>query len=183
MAEEKPPLEGITGFLGVGSLELLGVFFILDGTLNFLSFIQMYAATSAWAILVTAPLLTVSYVFGLLSSLGSELAVERLVPSRLTPELFARVMRSGNDYLMRRYIDAEYQTRLLHGCVFAFALVAAGSFMERRMMGQFWMVAYVGLVGGLCVSVICPLIARHIQTQLVEMVEATHSHRAMHRTR
>lgn len=66
MAEEKPPPEGITGFLGAGSLELLGVFSIRDGTLNFLSFVQMHAATSAWAILLTAQLLTVSYVFGLL---------------------------------------------------------------------------------------------------------------------
>jgi len=36
----KPILEDVTGFLGVGTLEILGIFFILDGAYGFLSFIE-----------------------------------------------------------------------------------------------------------------------------------------------
>ena len=67
MASSKPAIEELSGFLGVGSLQILGVFLILDGTLGFLVFLETYAKTSTWGILVTAPLLVVSYVFGPLS--------------------------------------------------------------------------------------------------------------------
>ena len=65
MASNKPVLEEVSGYLGVGSLELLGAFFVLDGISGFLSFIELYAKTSAWAILVTVPALVVAYVLGL----------------------------------------------------------------------------------------------------------------------
>ncbi len=84
----KLSLEDITGFLGVGTLEILGVFFILDGTFGFLTFIEIYSKTSTWAILVTVPLLVVAYVFGLLTSIGTEVLLSRAIPSKITPDLF-----------------------------------------------------------------------------------------------
>lgn len=40
------------------------------------------------------------------------------------------------------------------------------------MMGEFGFVGYVGFVAGLVITVLCPLLARHLQTELVPFVEA-----------
>ena len=172
MASAKPAVEEISGFLGVGSLEILGVFFILDGTSGFLAFIEAYAKTTAWAILVAVPLLVVAYVFGLISSLGVEAVLERFIPSQLTPALFRAVSESKNDALMQKYLDAERQTLLLHGCVAAFLLLSIGSWTEVPMMAPFGFVGYVGLVGGIAIAALCPVLAHRVQTQVTVFTQA-----------
>lgn len=172
MASSKPAIEEVSGFLGVGSLQILGVFLILDGTLGFLAFLETYAKTSTWAILVTVPLLVVSYVFGLISSLGTQALLERFIPSQLTPALFRLVSESKNDALMQKWFDAERHSLLLHGCVAAYLLLAVGSWAEVSMMAPFGFVGYVGLVGGVVIALLCPLLARRIQRQVAVFAEA-----------
>jgi sterol desaturase/sphingolipid hydroxylase (fatty acid hydroxylase superfamily) len=172
MAFAKPAIEEVSGFLGIGSLEILGVFFILDGTSGFLAFIEAYAKTSAWAILVTVPVLVVAYVFGIISSLGVQAFLEKLLPSELTPTLFRAVSESKNDALMQKYLDAERHSLLLHGCVAGFLLLAVGSWAEVPMMAPFGFVGYIGLIGGAVVAVLCPLLARRIQRQVAVFAHA-----------
>lgn len=172
MASAKPAIEEVSGFLGVGSLEILGIFFILDGTSGFLAFVEAYAKTSAWAILVAVPLLVVAYVFGIISSLGVEALLERFLPSKLTPTLFRAVSESKNDALMQKYLDAERHGLLLHGCVAAFLLLVVGSWAEVPMMAPFGFVGYIGLFGGIAVAVLCPLLARRIQRQVAVYAHA-----------
>lgn len=178
MASNKPVLEEVSGYLGVGSLELLGAFFVLDGISGFLSFIELYAKTSAWAILVTVPALVVAYVLGLFSSLGVEAILNRFTRPILTPALFAYVTSSKSEMLVLRYADAERHSRLLYGCSIAFALLAVGSWLEARMMGDFGFVGYVGLIAGFVIAALCPLLARHLQTELVPFAEAVRAHNA-----
>ncbi len=161
----KLSLENITGFLGVGTLEILGIFFILDGTSGFLLFVESYSNTSTWAILVTVPLLVVAYVFGLLTSIGTELLSNRVFPNKITPDLFASVVSIDNELLSAKFVEYERQSQLLYGCAFAFLLLGIGSLAEVPMMGRFGFVGYVGLVGGLCVAMLCPIIAKQLQNQ------------------
>jgi len=172
MPSTKPAIEELSGFLGVGSLEVLGVFFILDGTSGFLAFVELYAKTSAWAILVSVPLLVVAYVVGLISSLGVDALIQMLFPSRLPPELYRAVSESKNDSLMQKYLDAERHTLVLHGCTAAFLLLALGSWAEVTMMAPFGLVGYVGLVGGIVVAALCPVIACRLQTKVGVFAEA-----------
>lgn len=166
MVTTKPTIEEVSGFLGIGSLEILGIFFILDGTSNFLQFIELYAKTSAWAILVTIPLLVVSYVFGVISSLGVQALLERFFPSKLTPMLFCMVSESRNDALMQKYLDAERHSLFLHGCTAAFLLLAVGSWAEVDMMKPFGFVGYIGMLGGVAVASLCPVLAYRLQNQV-----------------
>lgn len=175
MTSNNPALEEISGYLGVGSLELLGFFFVLDGTYGFLAFIEVYAKTSAWAVLVTVPALVVAYVLGLFSSLGAEFFINSLTRPLLTPALFAHITSSKNEMLVQRYADAERHSRLLYGCSVAFVLVAVGSSLEIRMMGEFGFVGNIGLVAGLVIAALCPLLARHLQAELVHFAEAVRS--------
>ncbi len=85
---DKTSIEEITGYLGVGALELLAVFFILDGTSGFLEFVETYAKTSSWAIFVTGPVLVISYVLGLISSLASESLLKGFLGRKPTTDAF-----------------------------------------------------------------------------------------------
>jgi hypothetical protein len=172
MASGKPAVEEVSGFLGVGSLQILGVFFILDGTSGFLAFVETYAKTSAWAILVTVPLLVVAYVFGIISSMGTQALLERFFPSELTPALFRSVSESNNEALMQKWLDAEHHGLLLHGCVAAFLLLAVGSWAEVPMMAPFGFVGYVGLFGGVAIATLCPVLAHRIQRQVAIFAHA-----------
>ena len=68
MTPSKPALEEVTGYLGVGGLLLLGLFFVVDGQTNFWTTVEMYTKTGSFAILFTLPLLVISYVLGLLAA-------------------------------------------------------------------------------------------------------------------
>ena len=172
MASGKPAIEEVSGFLGVGSLQILGVFFILDGTSGFLDFVETYSKTSAWAILVTVPLLVVAYVFGIISSLGIQALIEKFFPSELTPVLFRAVSESENEPLMQKWLDAERHGLLLHGCVAAFLLLGVGSWVEVPMMAPFGFVGYVGLFGGLAIAALCPVLAHRIERRVAIFAQA-----------
>lgn len=172
MADGKPALEEVTGYLGVGSLEMLGIFFALDGISGFLSFIEIYAKTSAWAILVTVPILVVSYVTGLCSSFAAQWFVHKLRGNLLTPEQFAFVSTSKNEPLIQRYAETERNSRLLYGCSIAFIFVGVGSALEVRMMAQFGFVGYLGLIGGLLLASACLFLARELQREIAKFIEA-----------
>ena len=134
MPATKPALEEVTGYLGVGSLQFLGAFFIIDGYTGFFTLVELYAKSSAVAILFTIPLLVISYVLGLLSSLAAEVVLERAVRPHLTAELFAIALNTGKEPLITRYAEVERHSRLLHGCTLAFFLLALGSLAERTNM-------------------------------------------------
>jgi hypothetical protein len=172
MSSDKQQLDGVTGFLGVGSLEILSIFFMLDGTSNFLFFIETYAKTSAWAILVTVPILVVAYVLGLFSSLATGAVLDLFLPSQLTPFLFCAVSESNNAALLQKYLEAERHTLLLHGCMTAFLLLGVGSWVEVRQMGTYGFVGYIGFVGGIGISALCPMLVRQIQKQTVAFAQA-----------
>ena len=100
MSPAKPALEEVSGYLGVGSLELPGVFFLVDGPTNFVPFAETILKTSTWTLFATVPLLVVSYVLGLISSIGAEAALSRIIRPVLTSVLFALASASANEMLI-----------------------------------------------------------------------------------
>lgn len=84
MSPTQPALEEISGYLGVGALELLGALFVVDGASNFVPFIEPIFKTTTWTLLATVPILVVSYVLGLFSSLGAESVLSRFIRPALT---------------------------------------------------------------------------------------------------
>lgn len=170
MGPDRASLEDLIGFLGVGALELLGLFLILDGISGLRENLDSYAGTSTWTILVTAPALVVSYILGLVSSLAVESALH--LPPILAPESFAQATGSGNDALIRRYAEVERHTRLLNGCLVAFVLVGFGSLAQVRTMGHFGFVGYLGLCVALFAAILCPLVARYQQRKLLPYIHA-----------
>lgn len=173
MTATKPSLEEITGYLGVGSLLLLGVFFVIDGPTNFWTTVEKYANTASFAILFTVPLLVIAYVLGLLASLTVQVAIERMLTPVLTPELFALAAHKSREPLLNRYLEVERTSRLLHGCTLAFVLLAIGSLLERRYLppGQ-ESVSTICFILGIAISGACPFLSRHLQRQLSRYIAA-----------
>ena len=172
MPTAKPALEEISGYLGVGSLQLLGAFFVIDGLTGFYSLVEFYSKSSAFAILFTVPLLVISYVLGLFSSLAVEVLIEKLVPPVVNPSLYAEALKTTSEPLMARYSETERHSRLLHGCSLAFVLLAVGSLAERGNMPGFEVVGTVCFVTGLFLAAICPLLAHRLQVELRAHVQA-----------
>ena len=178
MPATKPALEEVSGYLGVGSLQLLGAFFIIDAYTGFFTLVELYAKSSAVAILFTIPLLVVSYVLGMLSSLATEVILERVVRPHLTAELFAVALNTGKEPLITRYAEVERQSRLLHGCTLAFLLLAFGSLAERTNMRTYGAVGTVCFIIGVCIAILCPFLARRLQSELKRYVLAAATPRA-----
>lgn len=172
MATTKPALDEVSGYLGVGSLQLLGAFFIVDGLTGFYLLVEKYAGASAFAIIFTVPLLVISYVLGLLSSLAVEALMQVFVKPALAPSLYAQAVRSGSEPLVARYVEVERHSRLLHGCTFAFVLLGSGSFLEQRNLEGFGSVGVLCFVAGIVIAALCPILAFRLQTELRSYVQA-----------
>lgn len=173
MSTTKPSLEEITGYLGVGALLLLGIFFVIDGLTNFWITVEQYAKTGSFVILFTVPLLVISYVLGLLASLTVQTLVECFVPPILSPELFAKAAQKNREPLLNRYLEVERHTRLLYGCTLAFLLLAIGSLVVQKYLppGQ-ELVSVVCFVVGMFLAAACPTLARRLQVQVSLYVKA-----------
>jgi len=172
MPAPKPAVEEVSGYLGVGSLQLLGAFFIIDGYTGFFTLVELYAKSSAVAILFTVPLLVISYVLGMLTSLATEVGLERAVRPHLTAELFALALNTGKEPLIARYAEVERHSRLLHGCTLAFLLLAFGCLAERTNMPGYGVVGTVCFIVGVCIAFLCPFLARRLQSELKRYVLA-----------
>ena len=171
MTSTKPSLEEVTGFLGVGALLMLGLFFLIDGPTNFWETVEHYAKTSSFAILFSVPLLVIAYVLGLLLSLAGQALLERFVHPILGPELFTSAAQKGREPLLNRYLEVERHSRLLYGCSSAFLLLAIGSLAVQHYLPQKQqVVAVICFVLGLVLSASCPLLARYLQRQVAEYV-------------
>jgi hypothetical protein len=135
--------------------------------------VEHYAKTSSFAILFTVPLLVISYVLGLLSSLAVQSLHDRLFTPILSPNLFAAAAKKTREPLLNRYLEVERHCRLLHGCTLAFLFLGVGSMSVGRYLpaGQ-ESVALVCLAIGLGLSFSCPFLARRLQLQLKLYVQA-----------
>lgn len=173
MTPSKPSLEEVTGYLGVGALLLLGVFFIVDGFTNFWVTLELYSKTGSFAVLFTVPLLVISYVLGLLASLSVHAVVDRLAMPVLGPELFASAAQKDREPLLSRYMEVERHSRLLYGCTLAFLVLGVGSLSVQKYLpdGQ-ESVAIVCLLLGAAIAASCPFLARRLQVQLQLYVTA-----------
>jgi len=173
MTPTKPSLEEVTGYLGVGALLMLGVFFLIDGPTNVWTTVEQYAKTNSFAILFTVPLLVIAYVLGLLASLAVQTLLERFLPAILSPELFAAAAQKSREPVLSRYLEVERHSRLLYGCTLAFLVLAAGSLSVQRWLprGQ-EVVGKVCFVLGIAIATACPILARRLQHQLKLYVKA-----------
>lgn len=170
MGIERASFEELTGYVGIGALELLAAFFIIDGFSNFFELVEWYSKTNSWAILFTVPGVVVAYVLGAITAFTAE----SLLPgtSLLTANVFAQVVASKNEPLLRRHSETERISRVLSGASIAFVLLALGLLSEVRMLGRFGFVGYWGFAAAVTIGVLCPIVARNQQRRFLQHAQA-----------
>lgn len=164
---EKATLEELTGYLGVGAIEMLGAFFIGDGQSNLIDWIGLLKGSQTLAIAGAVPLLVICYVLGLVTVTMVQGGMRFLVRPVITPKLFAEISTSDNDVLVRRFAEVERHSRLLYGCSGAFLVLSIGCLFEVKQVGA--NLAYVGYVCfalGLCVAISCIPLGHRLQLEL-----------------
>lgn len=180
MVTPKLSHDDVLGYLGVGSLQILGLFLILDGLFNFLAFVENYAKTVAWALFVSVPLIVVSYVLGLISAKIAEIFYYRSAGSREVREAtFLSAAASGNDIVFDSYAQTERHRALLLGSAAACITLGVGALAEIRMMQGFEYVALIGAGLAFFGAFFFPWMARRLdegcQERIRKWVEKTES--------
>jgi hypothetical protein len=122
------------GTIAVGSLVLFGLFLLIDGLLDAFSIIEPYAATATWTILVSVPLLVISYLLGVVTSQIAHLLLlwPKKGPDRAEIDNFIAVALLKNEAIMERYTAIRRNEALLFGSSAALIVVAVGCIAERR---------------------------------------------------
>jgi hypothetical protein len=169
-------LEDLSGLLGIGSLHILGIFFILDGNFNFFLFLEDYGQTSTWAILVAIPLLVIAYILGVLSTVLSSRIVSLIFDKEeQRKKLFATVATLNNEMLSSRYKDMERNRSLLNSCALALFVLALGSLSEVHVMGSFGVVGYIGALGAAIAAIVCPFLAMKMENDFSDLCKTFES--------
>jgi hypothetical protein len=60
MAQPNAGIEQVSGYLGVGSLVVLGALFVVDGAANLVPFLETVFRTTTWTLLAAVPMLVIS---------------------------------------------------------------------------------------------------------------------------
>ena len=173
MGNYKQTIGDITGYLGLGSLAILGLFLILDGRMDILGLIEQYASTSTWSAVVAIPILVVAYLLGVIvvtiSDIVFDSKFEQVYPQT---SLFTSVATSENETVIEKYVELERVRRLMVGSILPFLLLGLGSLSEVKNIpvGR-EPVGYLGLLLGLSAAVFCPFVARRVYKKNVAFVK------------
>jgi hypothetical protein len=137
----QPPWENVQGFSGataVGAIIIVDLALIANSFAdNLFPVIDMYARTSTWAIVVAIPVLSLTYLVGLLSIGAGETVLTwlRFVDTRRLTEDAVALSRQG-DFIVGRFQQFRQEAELLAGSMVAFALLALGSGLSSwRILG------------------------------------------------
>lgn len=167
MVPAKLAIGGGGGTLAVGSLCFLGIFMVVDGFTGLYVLIEDYSADAAWAVLFAFPALVLSYVLGLLATLGAHRVSCRLRgrSTDLEIEEFAAIASSGNQGLLEMYTAIRQHEILLEGAVIGFGCMAVGAVSATRWLGAFTTFGWVASGGFLVLSLLCPVLSVSLAKQ------------------
>ena len=122
-------IHGFSGATAVGAIVLVALLLMANTfATNLFPVIDMYASTPTWAIVVAIPLLSLSYLIGLLSiGVGESIIVwfhvidvDALIEDPIT-------VSSRKESVVGRYQQLRQEGEILSGSAIAFALLAIGT--------------------------------------------------------
>ena len=173
MGNYKQTIGDITGYLGLGSMVILGVFLILDGRMDILRLIENYSSTSTWSAVVAIPILVIAYLLGIIVVTVADIIFDSKFEDIFSQtKLFTLVAISENETLIEKYVELERVRRLMVGSTLPFIILGLGSLSEiSNIPDGRQLVCYVGLLLGICAAISCPYIAKRVYKKNVELVK------------
>ena len=170
MLPEKFDIKGLFGVFGVGSLLILGIFFILNGTLEIWSTIEDAAALKGWVILVAIPIVVVSYLFGIISIELADLILLRKRDRQKDIETIQVLANANNEFLRSLYFESIQTQRLLKGGAIAFVFVSIGSLINGLHWDSIGALGIIGSLGAFSLTFICIVINRRVRSNFLAII-------------
>ena len=169
MINQKFDFKGLFGIFGVGALMILGVFFILNGTLEIWDVIEDASNLSGWSILVSIPLVVVSYIFGIIIIEIANFLFFSKRKKEEEKEILKILVEQKSEFLQGFYLEEVQNQRLLKGGAISFIFVGIGSLLESH-----WpRIGILGIIGGLgafLISIICIILVKRMNKNMVEII-------------
>ena len=165
MSADRSLLEEATGYLGVGSVELLGILAIFDAATKFYDLVVVYTSSSA---LFAIPCLALSYLMGLLTVVAY--AELKGSTSPLSPALLSTLVRTKNDQLVSRFCEAERQAKLIGASSVSLGVLALGLLAEVPHAAQFKVIAVTSVVILIALCFACRWLANRVEHRAVTFV-------------
>jgi hypothetical protein len=170
MISEKFDLKGLFGVFGVGSLLILGCFFILNGTIGIWDTMEEAAGLKGWNIFVSIPIVVVSYLFGIISIEMADLILYNKNIQVEENKTIKALIEIDNQFLQGIYIENLQTQRLLKGGFIAFIFIAVGTFLEANRWDTIGILGYTGSFGALGLSIFCMIINKRIRQKFQSTV-------------
>lgn len=165
-------LENFAGLTGVGALQVLGWFFVIDGLTGFYVLVEQYAASASWQIFFSVAVVALAYLLGAVSSIIGALIVE--LGSSTTTRIYevAGRLNTTASYLVLE--DWLKKSAILKGSAVSVLVLAAGSVIEGQsgFMERFGVVGLAGGALGVGLSVLAALVARTLDRRTLTSLEA-----------
>ena len=165
-------LENFAGYTGVGALQILGWFFVIDGITGFYALVEQYASSASWQIFFSVAVIALAYLLGAISSIVGALIVE--VGSSTVIKIYAAAGRvsSASSYLVLE--DWLKKSGILKGSAVSALVLAAGSAIEGQsgFMEKFGNVGLAGGVLGLGLALLAGWTARILDARALESLVA-----------
>ncbi len=155
----------------MGSICLLGFFLVVDGPTNLFLFVESYAQTATWAVLLAFPTLVLSYVLGLVAVNAADAVIPKLLGTQNVSEArpFVRIAAFGNEPITDHYLTTVRHQAFLQGLSPAFLILAVGCWSGIRWMGEAEIFGYVASAGSIALAVVCPMLATRLSKQAQSM--------------
>lgn len=171
-------IENFAGLMGVGALQMLGWFFLIDGLTGFYSFVEHYAASQSWQVFVTVALVAFAYLLGAVSSVVGAMLSE--IGSHTTTRIFDMAGRINTvaSYLVLE--DWLKKSAIVKGSIVSVLVLAAGSFAEGQsgLMGEYGIVGLFGGALGLGLAGVAAVTARMLDNRVLKSLSALNTGRA-----
>jgi len=142
-------IEAFAGATGVGALCLLAVFLMIDGRESgVFPTIEFYAKTATWGIVAAIPVLSISYVIGLLFIGFADLLMEPVYSAldvhsaEDLVKISKAIATQKSSALIETYLQLRQEQEILGGGGLAFILLAFGACSEVRNLSSLRKVIY-----------------------------------------
>ena len=173
MFSEKFDIKGLFGVFGVGSLIILGIFFILNGTIELWDTLEAAIELKGWNVLVSVPLVVVSYLFGIIAIEIADVFLRTKRAKELDIKTIQQLAKENNQFLQSLYFENQQTQRLLKGGAVAFIFISIGSLLNGLHWSGIGILGIVGSVGALALTIICLIISKLVRIDFIKTMKLT----------
>lgn len=160
--------ESTLEYLAIGSMELLGLFEIIDVMTGWVAWFNFASSFSVWTIFVSVPILFVSYFAGLLSVLLAEYLFFTFIKKtpQIVTENYANLGIMNNFMLFHKYSEGLRIVRVLLGATVGFIVLSAGIlYQATRQTEGIGLALRITGIGFVVLALICPVFANEVHKQ------------------